>query len=55
MERRIYGDAVADAMLELRRQTGWWPRQFGRDGLLSLCVGEEKIELEEDGGTWRRR
>ena len=55
LTRRIYGDAVADAMLELRRRTGLWPGQYARDGLLTLSVGDETIELEEVGETWRRR
>ncbi len=55
LARRIYGDAVADAMLELRRRTGSWPGQYGRDGLLTLSVGDETIELEETDETWRRR
>ena len=55
LTRRISGDAVADAMLELRRRTGTWPGQHGRDGVLTLSVSDETIELEKVGGTWRRR
>ena len=55
LTRRISGDAVADAELELRRRTGLWPGQHARDGLLTLSVGNETIELEKVGETWRRR
>ena len=49
LTRRIYGDAVADAMLELRRRTGLWPGQYGCNGTLTLSVGDERIVLELPG------
>ena len=49
LTRRIYGDTVADAMLELRRRTGLWPRQYGYNGRLTLSVGDERIVLELPG------
>jgi hypothetical protein len=50
LERRIWGDTVADAMLELRRRTGRWPGQFKYNDLLTLSVGEDKSNSRKTAG-----